>query len=151
MHVMAAGDLLIAAKSQLKHGQWLPWLAEHCAMPERTAQLYMRMAKNRTAIEKQIRNVPDLTFRGAVAALAPPNEGEAILQRIAAADAEIADAVADKLERQRVFAEWLYELSPADREAVLAAIGPEVRKLWRRWRKPDVFNTTSRVFAIGVP
>ena len=38
MHAMAADDLLIAAKSRLKHGQWLPWLAEHCAMPERTAQ-----------------------------------------------------------------------------------------------------------------
>jgi hypothetical protein len=25
-HAMAAGDLLIEAKAQLKHGQWLPWL-----------------------------------------------------------------------------------------------------------------------------
>ena len=29
-HAMAAGDLLLEAKAQLKHGEWLPWLAAHC-------------------------------------------------------------------------------------------------------------------------
>jgi len=38
-HSMAAGDLLLEAKAQVPHGQWLPWLREHCAMSERTAQL----------------------------------------------------------------------------------------------------------------
>jgi Protein of unknown function (DUF3102) len=47
VHAMGAGDLLIEAKSQLKHGQWLPWLRDHCHISERTAQLYMRCAKNR--------------------------------------------------------------------------------------------------------
>src|SRR5258706_3006884 len=62
-HAMAAGHLLVEAKAQLKHGQWLPWLTEHCAMSERTAQLYIRIAKNREAIESQIRNgVADLTL-----------------------------------------------------------------------------------------
>ena len=46
MHAMAAGDLLIEAKAQLKHGQWLPWLAKHCVISERTAQLYVKLAKN---------------------------------------------------------------------------------------------------------
>ena len=64
MHAMAAGDLLIEAKTQLKHGQWLPWLAKHCVISERTAQLYVKLAKKRTTIEKeQIRNdVADLTL-----------------------------------------------------------------------------------------
>jgi hypothetical protein len=31
-HAMAAGDLLIEAKAQVPHGQWLPWLAEHCVV-----------------------------------------------------------------------------------------------------------------------
>jgi hypothetical protein len=67
-HAMAAGDLLIEAKTQLKHGQWLPWLAEHCAMSERTAQLYMRIAKNRATIEMNIRSgVADLTLGQAAA------------------------------------------------------------------------------------
>ena len=55
-HAMAAGDLLIEAKELVPHGQWLPWLAENCELSERTAQLYMRTAKNREAIELQIRN-----------------------------------------------------------------------------------------------
>jgi hypothetical protein len=69
MHAMAAGDLLIEAKAQLKHGQWLPWLAKHCVISERTAQLYVKLAKNRTTIEKeQIRNdVADLTLNEAAA------------------------------------------------------------------------------------
>jgi ABC-type uncharacterized transport system ATPase component len=47
-HAMAAGDLLIEAKAQLKHGQWLPWLKEHCAVSDRTARLYMRLARRRS-------------------------------------------------------------------------------------------------------
>jgi hypothetical protein len=67
-HAMRAGDLLIEAKAQFKHGEWLPWLAEHCAMSERTAQLYMRIAKNRATIEANIRNgVADLTLGQAAA------------------------------------------------------------------------------------
>jgi hypothetical protein len=69
-HAMAAGDLLIEAKAQLAHGQWLPWLTEHCAISERTAQLYMRTAKHRTTIEARIRNgVADLSLNEATAML----------------------------------------------------------------------------------
>jgi Protein of unknown function (DUF3102) len=69
-HAIAAGELLIEAKGQLKHGQWLPWLRDHCTISERTAQLYMRVAKNRTEIENQIRNgVADLSLNEAAALL----------------------------------------------------------------------------------
>src|ERR1700732_2297567 len=67
-HAIAAGELLLEAKDQLKHGQWLPWLKEHCQISERTVRLYMRVAKNKA----QIGNVADLTVRGAVALLAAP-------------------------------------------------------------------------------
>jgi Protein of unknown function (DUF3102) len=40
-----AGRALLEAKSLVKHGQWLPWLKEHCGFPERTAQLYMKLAE----------------------------------------------------------------------------------------------------------
>jgi Protein of unknown function (DUF3102) len=43
---IAAGHALIEAKSLLKHGEWLPWLRGHCALAERTAQLYMRIANS---------------------------------------------------------------------------------------------------------
>jgi hypothetical protein len=67
-HGIEAGDLLIEAKAQLKHGQWLPWLRDHCTILERTAQLYMRCAKNREAIEKNA-TVADLTLNEAAALL----------------------------------------------------------------------------------
>ncbi len=43
---IAAGHALVEAKMLVKHGQWLPWLREHCALAERTAQLYMKIAKS---------------------------------------------------------------------------------------------------------
>ena len=69
-HAIKAGELLLEAKAQLKHGQWLPWLSQHCELSERSAQLYMRIAKNREAIGEQIRNgVADLTLNQAAALL----------------------------------------------------------------------------------
>jgi hypothetical protein len=50
---MNAGDLLIEAKKQLKHGQWLPWLEQYCALSRRTVQLYMKLAEHREIIEKE--------------------------------------------------------------------------------------------------
>jgi hypothetical protein len=47
----------------------LPWLADHCAISERTAQLYMRCAKNREDIEKHMGDGGDLTLNEAAAML----------------------------------------------------------------------------------
>jgi hypothetical protein len=65
-HSIAAGALLVEAKDQVPHGQWLQWIKEHCGMPERTARLYMRLARHRN----EIGNVADLTVRGAIDLLA---------------------------------------------------------------------------------
>jgi hypothetical protein len=43
-HAAAAGKLLIEAKAKLPHGQWLPWLRDHCSLSERKAQRYMAIA-----------------------------------------------------------------------------------------------------------
>lgn len=40
-----AGNALLEAKELVKHGEWLPWLKEHCRLPERTSQFYMKIAK----------------------------------------------------------------------------------------------------------
>ena len=66
---ISAGELLIEAKAMVQHGQWLPWLRDHCKISERTAQLYMRCAKNRVEIEKSA-TVADLTLNEAAALLA---------------------------------------------------------------------------------
>jgi Protein of unknown function (DUF3102) len=44
-HALTAGHLLLEAKQYVSHGQWLPWLNEHCRVSERTAQVYMRLAR----------------------------------------------------------------------------------------------------------
>ncbi len=44
-YAIEAGTALIEAKALLKHGQWLPWLKEHCHLSERTAQLYMKIVR----------------------------------------------------------------------------------------------------------
>ena len=91
-HAIAAGELLIEAKDQIAHGQWLPWLDDHCTISERTAQLYMRCAKNRRAIEDQIRNgVADLSLNEAAAMLMLSSEVRklfAFAKRLESADPE---------------------------------------------------------------
>ena len=45
-HAIRAGEVLSAAKAQLAHGEWLPWLAENFDGSERAAQVYMKVAAN---------------------------------------------------------------------------------------------------------
>ncbi len=56
------GQKLIEAKAELSHGEWLPWLREHCDMAERTAQDYMALASWPNA-----RSRADLGIKAAVA------------------------------------------------------------------------------------
>src|SRR5947209_5576410 len=66
----AAGELLLQAKAQCRHGAWLPWLSANVAVPERTAQAYMRVAKRWDKLQAKSATVADLTFKAALAALA---------------------------------------------------------------------------------
>jgi hypothetical protein len=43
--VIKSGELLIEAKAQIKHGEWLPWLAHNFDLSERTARKYMAAAQ----------------------------------------------------------------------------------------------------------
>jgi Protein of unknown function (DUF3102) len=61
-HAMAAGEMLIKAKKKVPHGQWLPWLHDHCGMPTRTAQTYMELAR----LKPNAQRVADLPLRRAV-------------------------------------------------------------------------------------
>lgn len=60
-----AGKLLIEAKQQVRHGEWMPWLKANVAFSERTAQGYMRVARN-------TKRVADLPLREALKTLAEP-------------------------------------------------------------------------------
>jgi len=69
-HAMMAGDLLLQAKAQVPHGQWLPWLCDRCQVSERMAQRYIRLARNRGLIETKCDTVSDLGVRGALSLIA---------------------------------------------------------------------------------
>jgi hypothetical protein len=49
------GDLLIEAKKKFgEHGKWLAFLKDNCALPERTAQRYMHLARGWSILEKKL-------------------------------------------------------------------------------------------------
>jgi hypothetical protein len=49
-HAIACGEALIEAKAQLRHGQWLSWLADHVEFNDRQAQRYMQIARNASRV-----------------------------------------------------------------------------------------------------
>jgi hypothetical protein len=73
-HARAAGELLLQAKQQCRHGQWLPWLAANVRFSERTAQSYMRVAARWEELTSNPQRVADLPYREAVAMLAEVRE-----------------------------------------------------------------------------
>ena len=74
-HALNAGRLLIEAKAQVAHGTWLPWLDEHCKISERTAQAYMRVARELPKLDDgKAQRVADMPLRDALRALAEPQE-----------------------------------------------------------------------------
>lgn len=56
-----AGRALTEAKALVPHGGWRTWLRDHCGLPERTAQLYMAIA--RTGLDSA--TVADLGLKAA--------------------------------------------------------------------------------------
>ena len=43
--ILTIGKCLIEAKEMLRHGEWLPWLNEQVELSERTAQKFMKLAR----------------------------------------------------------------------------------------------------------
>ena len=73
-HAVRAGELLIQTKEKVAHGKWLPWLEENCKFSERTAQAYMRVAREFPKLKAQ--RVADLSFRQTIALLQQPKAFE---------------------------------------------------------------------------
>jgi Protein of unknown function (DUF3102) len=99
-HAIACGELLIEAKAKVPHGQWLPWLAEHCDIPERTAQRYMYFANGRAVLEAKSATVADLSVRAAIKVLAAEEEDP---------EAPEIDPEAEEEEANRLADEWIAE------------------------------------------
>jgi hypothetical protein len=74
-HAMRAGDLLIQAKAEIGHGNWQAWIEENFEGSLRSAQDYMRLAKNRETIEaEKARSSAPLGIDRALRAIAAPNQ-----------------------------------------------------------------------------
>jgi hypothetical protein len=71
-HAMRAGGLLIQAKVLVGRGNWLLWFREHCHMSERTAQVYMRLARHSAQVESA--GPAGLTIDNVLATLALPSD-----------------------------------------------------------------------------
>jgi DUF3102 family protein len=56
-HAIAAGDALVRAKAQVKHGDWLKWL-KSCDLSADTAERYMKLARHRDELNSaRVRNL----------------------------------------------------------------------------------------------
>lgn len=61
------GSLLLEAKSMVRHGEWLVWLGANCELSERTAQVYMQVAKKGATLEQiESADSADLTIESAL-------------------------------------------------------------------------------------
>ena len=74
--ILSIGDRLIEAKAVLSHGEWLPWLTERVEFSERTAQNFMRLAREWSNPQA----LADLGATKALTLLAlPPEERETFM------------------------------------------------------------------------
>lgn len=65
-----AGGLLLSAKKQVPHGQWLAWLSENVPFSARAAQAYMRVVERWSELEAKYAEPAHLTMEKALEHLA---------------------------------------------------------------------------------
>ena len=89
--ILTIGRCLIEAKDMLRHGEWLPWLNEQVELSERTAQKFMKLAREWS----NPNTLADLGASKALALLAlPPEEREQFME-----DHKVIDMSARQLEQ----------------------------------------------------
>ena len=118
--ILKIGQCLIEAKAMLPHGEWLPWLTERAEFSERSAQYFMRIAREWT-------NPQSLADLGATKAfkllVLPPDEREAFLSEpheVNGQEKMVVDMSARELEKalkERDEARRQAEAAKADAEA----------------------------------
>jgi hypothetical protein len=74
-HAITAGELLAEARELVPHGEWLPWLANNCAVSARSAQRYMKLAGHKDEIVKND-TVSHMTINEALDAVAEAPDAE---------------------------------------------------------------------------
>ena len=118
-YALEAGRLLVEAKSQVEHGEWLPWLKANFEGGERNARNYMRLARHMPELEANRQRSADLSIDAALKLLAAPEEEAAtpdddpatngldLLRRMAAAREELEaskkEIIEDRMREQQAF------------------------------------------------
>jgi hypothetical protein len=74
-HARRCGELLIEAKSQVQHGEWLTWLNVNCTVAARTAQAYMQVARDWSKLEESA-TVADLSLKDALKLLGDSEDAD---------------------------------------------------------------------------
>jgi hypothetical protein len=71
--VRQAGELLMQAKTMIRHGEWEAWVTANCTIAPRTAQAYMRLHEKLSALPAtEAQRVADLPLRDAMKAISTP-------------------------------------------------------------------------------
>jgi hypothetical protein len=69
-HARRAGELLLMAKAQREHGEWLPWVRDNLDFSVRTAQGYMRVAEHWPELMAKAQGLAHLGFEDGLKLLA---------------------------------------------------------------------------------
>ncbi len=102
-HAITAGRLLLEAKANVGHGNFLEWVSANCNFRPRTAQVYMTMAENFPLLEARsnAQRIAHLSLNEAVRMLKEPSEKTA---GDAADSNEVKDAVAKAIKKDGALA-----------------------------------------------
>jgi hypothetical protein len=79
-HAVACGRLLIQAKAQVPHGEWLPWIEANLTFGPRQAQKYARLADRARDVDQMRLENSHLTIDQALAALADHRDNSHMLR-----------------------------------------------------------------------
>ncbi|MDP9437836.1 MAG: DUF3102 domain-containing protein [Actinomycetota bacterium] len=80
-HAINAGELLLEAKGRIKHGEWGSWVRDNFEGSARTAQAYMKVARELPGLEgTKAQRVADLSFREALRELSSPSENGEVVE-----------------------------------------------------------------------
>jgi hypothetical protein len=71
-HAIRAGEFLNKAKKAVDYGGWADWLRQNCAVSQRSAQAYMRLADHKGSLRTSPRCAATWTIDGALRAIGVP-------------------------------------------------------------------------------
>ena len=139
MAILEIGKRLAEAKSQLSHGEWLPWLEEKVEFSERSAQQYIRLWKE----YGKSATVADLGVRKALVLLALPEserEGFAGEKHVVGGEEKTAaDMTVKELEKA------IAERNAAREEAALAKMELETARAHAEDARHQVDELTAQL------